>query len=74
MSGLDPSFTIDNIDKGTFILRAFQRKLAENASRFQSKKHTPDARISTYLRVRAQEFKVALPLFMVKRKSDKGKD
>ncbi len=28
----------------------------------------------THLRVRAQEFKVALPLFMAKRKSDKGKD
>ena len=74
MTGLDPTFTIENIDKGTFILRAFQRKLAENASRFQSKKYTPDARILTYLRVRAQEFKVALPLFMAKRKADKGKD
>jgi hypothetical protein len=56
LTGLDASFTIDNIDKGTFIFRAFQRKLAENASRFQSKKYTPDARILTYLRVRAQEF------------------
>ena len=54
-------------------MRAFQRKLAENACRFQSKKYTPDARILTYLRVRAQEFKVALPLFMAKKKSEKGK-
>ena len=74
LTGLDPTFTIENIDKGIFILRVFQKKLAENASRFQSKKYTPDARILTYLRVRAQEFKVALPLFMAKRKSDKGKD
>jgi hypothetical protein len=73
LTGLDPTFTIENVDKGTFILRAFQRKLAENASRFQSKKYTPDARILTYLRVRAQEFKVALPLFMAKKKPEKGK-
>jgi hypothetical protein len=33
LTGLDPTFTIENVDKGTFILRAFQRKLAENASR-----------------------------------------
>ncbi len=59
LAGLDVSFTIDSIDKATFIFRAFQRKLAENASRFHSKKYTPDARILTYLRVRAQEFKVA---------------
>ena len=74
LTGLDPTFTIENIDKGIFILRVFQKKLAENASRFQSKKYTPDSRILTYLRIRAQEFKVALPLFMAKRKSDKGKD
>jgi hypothetical protein len=73
LTGLDPAFTIENVDKGTFIFRAFQRKLAENASRFQSKKYTPDSRILTYLRVRAQEFKVALPLFMAKKKMDKGK-
>ena len=73
LAGLDVSFTIDSIDKGSFIFRAFQRKLAENASRFQSKKYTPDARILTYLRVRAQEFKVALPHFMAKRKEEKGK-
>ena len=74
LTGLDPTFTIENIDKGIFILRVFQKKIAENASRFQSKKYTPDSRILTYLRVRAQEFKVALPLFMAKRKPDKGKD
>ena len=73
LAGLDPTFTIENVDKGIFILRTFQRKLAENASRFQSKKYTPDARILTYLRVRAQEFKVALPLFMAKKKLEKGK-
>ena len=73
LTGLDATFTIENVDKGSFILRAFQRKLAENASRFQSKKYRPDARILTYLRVRAQEFKVALPLFMAKKKLEKGK-
>lgn len=73
LAGLDPSFTIDSIDKGTFIFRAFQRKLAENASRFQSKKYTPDTRILTYLRIRAQEFKVALPHFMSKKKEEKGR-
>ncbi len=42
-------------------------------SRFQSKKYTPDTRILTYLRVRAKEFNVPLPLFMKKRSVDKGK-
>ncbi len=53
LAGLDPTFTIENIDKGEFTLRHFQKKLAENASRFQSKRYTPDARILTHLRMKA---------------------
>jgi hypothetical protein len=74
LAGLDPTFTIENIDKGDFLLRTFQKKLAENASRFQSKKYTPDSRILTYLRIRAQEFNVQPPSFMRnKRQPEKGK-
>ena len=73
LAGIDPSFTIDNVDKGAYVLRTFQDKLASNASRFQSKKYTPDTRILTYLRVRAKDFNVPLPLFMKKRVVDKGK-
>ena len=73
LAGIDSSFTIDNVDKGAYVLRTFQDKLASNASRFQSKKYTPDTRILTYLRVRSKEFNVPLPLFMKKRSVDKGK-
>jgi hypothetical protein len=34
LAGIDPSFTIEGIDKGTYKLRTFQDKLAANASRF----------------------------------------
>jgi hypothetical protein len=73
LAGIYPSFTIENIDKGSFILRDFQDKLAANASRFQSKKYAPDSRILTYLKVRAQEFNVPVPSFMKKRLPEKGK-
>ena len=73
LAGIDSSFTLENVDKGAYVLRNFQDNLASNASRFQSKKYTPDARILTYLRVRAKEFNVPLPLFMRKRVVDKGK-
>ncbi len=73
LAGIDSSFTIENVDKGAYVPRNFQDKLASNASRFQSKKYTPDARILTYLRVRVKEFNVPLPLFMKKRTVDKGK-
>ncbi len=74
LAGLDPTFTIENIDKGEFLLQTFKKKLAENASRFQSKKYSPDSRILTYLRIRAQEFNVQPPLFMRnKRQPEKGK-
>ncbi len=54
-------------------MRAFQEKLASNAGRFQSKKYTPDARILTYLKVRAQDLNVPVPSFMKKRVIEKGK-
>jgi hypothetical protein len=73
LAGIDPAFTIENIDKGSFKLRDFQDKLAANASRFQSKKYTPESRILTYLKVRAQEFNVPVPSFMKKRLPEKGK-
>ncbi len=73
LAGIDSTFTIDNIDKGDFLFRTFQEKLAANASRFQSKKYTPDSRILTYLKVMAQEFDVPVPTFMRKRSLDDGK-
>ena len=73
LAGIDPSFTIENVDKGDYVLRNFQEKLAANAGRFQSKKYSPDTRILTYLRIRAKEFNVPLPPFMKKRPVDKGK-
>jgi hypothetical protein len=73
LAGIHPSFTIEGIDKGTYVLHTFQDKLAANASRFQSKKYTPDARILTYLKVRAQDFNVPVPSFMKKRTQEKGK-
>ena len=72
LSGIDSTFTIENIDKGNFVLRTFQDKLASNASRFQSKKYTPDSRILTYLKVRAHDFNVPVPAFMKKRAIEKG--
>jgi hypothetical protein len=68
-----PYINVEGIDKGTYVLRTFQDKLAANASRFQSKKYTPDARILTYLKVRAQDFNVPVPCFMKKRTQEKGK-
>jgi hypothetical protein len=73
LAGIDSTFTIENIDKGDFTFHTFQEKLAANASRFQSKKYTPDSRILTYLKVRALEFNVPVPSFMKKRSVDKGK-
>jgi hypothetical protein len=73
LAGIDFTFTIESIDKGEFMFRTFQEKLAANTSRFQSKKYTPDSRILTYLKVRAQEFNVPVPSFMKKRSLDKGK-
>jgi hypothetical protein len=32
LAGIDSSFTIDNVDKGAYVLRTFQDKLASNAS------------------------------------------
>ena len=54
------------------MLRIFQDKLASNASRFQSKKYTPDSRILTYLKVRAHDFNVPVPAFVKKRAIEKG--
>jgi hypothetical protein len=73
LAGIDSTFTIENIDKGDFLFRTFQEKLAANASRFQSKKYTPDSRILPYLKNRTQEFNVPVPSFMRKRSLDKGK-
>ncbi len=72
LSGIDSTFTIENIDKGSFVFRTFQDKLASNSSRFQSKKYTPDGRILTYLKVRAHDLNVPVPAFMKKRTIEKG--
>ncbi len=43
LAGIDPSFTIENVDKGAYVLRNFQDKLASNASRFKKKVHSGHA-------------------------------
>ena len=43
LSGISPKYSIDNIDKGNFIIKEFQDDLAMNTARFKG--YTPDARI-----------------------------
>ncbi len=40
---------------------------------FKARSIPPDARILTYLKVRAQDFNVPVPSFMMKRTQEKGK-
>jgi hypothetical protein len=70
----DPSLR-HSLPLQSYILRTFQDTLASNASRFQSKKYTPDSRMLTYLKVRRahHDFIVPVPSFMKKRTNDKGK-
>ncbi len=56
LSGISPKYSIDNIDKGNFIIEEFQDDLAMNTARFKG--YTPDAKIVAHLRTRAKEFNV----------------
>ena len=58
LSGISAKYSIDNVDKGTFILKEFQDDLALNTTRFKG--YTPDARIVAHLRTRAKEFNAKL--------------
>jgi hypothetical protein len=75
LAGIDSTFTIENIDKGDFMFRTFQGKPAANASRFQSKKYTPDSRILTYLKQsQGSGIQCSCPIVHEKRSlEDKGK-
>ncbi len=49
LSGINnPNYSVDNRDKGTFVLKEFQDHLALNTARFKG--YTPDARIVSHLR------------------------
>ncbi len=69
LSGISPKYSIDNIDKGTFIIKEFQDDLAMNTARFKG--YTPDARIVAHFRTRAKEFNVDVPIFLRKKQQDK---
>jgi hypothetical protein len=68
LSGISPKYSIDNVDKGIFIIKEFQDDLALNTARFKG--YTPDARIVAHLRTRAKEFNVEVPAFLRKRQQD----
>ncbi len=68
MSGISPKYSIDNIDKGNFVIKEFQDDLAMNTARFKG--YIPDARIVAHLRTRAKEFNVDVPVFLKKKKQD----
>jgi hypothetical protein len=68
LSGISAKYSIDNVDKGTFVLKEFQDDLALNTARFKG--YTPDARIVAHLRTRAKEFNAEVPSFLSKRPQD----
>ena len=68
LSGISAKYSIDNIDKGTFVLKEFQDDLALNTARFKG--YTPDARIVAHLRTRAKEFNADVPSFLNKKLQD----
>jgi len=68
LSGISAKYSIDKIDKGTFVLKEFQDDLALNTARFKG--YTPDARIVAHLRTRAKEFTADLPSFLNKKPQD----
>ncbi len=68
LSGINIKYSIDNVDKGTFVLKELQDDLALNTARFKG--YTPDARIVAHLRTRAKEFNSEIPAFLNKRRHD----
>ena len=65
LSGISAKYSIDNVDKGTFVMKEFQDDLALNTARFKG--YTPDARIVAHLRTRAKEFNADVPSFLSKK-------
>ncbi len=70
LSGISVKYSIDNIDKGNFVLKDFQDDLALNTARFKG--YTPDARIVAHLRTRTKEFATQVPSFLNKKQLDKS--
>jgi hypothetical protein len=68
LSGISAKYSIDNVDKGTFVLKEFQDDLALNTARFKG--YTPDARIVAHLRTRAKEFNANVPSLLSKKTQD----
>ncbi len=68
LSGISPNYSIDNVDKGAFVLKEFQDHLALNTGRFKG--YTPDARIVAHLRTRAKEFATDFPAFLNRKQQD----
>jgi hypothetical protein len=68
LAGINVKYSIDNVDKGIFLLQELQDDLALNTARFKG--YTPDARIVAHLRTRAKEFNSELPSFLNKRQQD----
>ncbi len=68
LAGINVKYSIDNVDKGIFLLKELQDDLALNTARFKG--YTPDARIVAHLRTRAKEFNSELPSFLNKRQQD----
>jgi hypothetical protein len=64
LAGIDTKYSISDIDNGRFKLKKLQSDLAEHVSRF-TKRYNPDSRIISYLRKRAEEFRMELPIFLL---------
>ena len=71
LSGISAKYSIDNVDKGTFVMKEFQDYLALNTAGFKG--YTPDARIVAHLRTRAKEFNADVPSFLSKKPQETDK-
>ena len=68
LSGINAKYSIDNVDKGNFVLKEIQDDLALNTARFKG--YTPDARIVAHLRTRAKEFATPVPSFLNRKQQE----
>ena len=68
LSGINAKYSIDNVDKGNFVMKEIQDDLALNTARFKG--YTPDARIVAHLRTRAKEFATPVPSFLNRKQQE----
>jgi hypothetical protein len=68
LSGINAKYSIDNVDKGNFVLKEIQDDLALNTVRFKG--YTPDTRIVAHLRTRAKEFATPVPSFLNRKQQE----